>query len=418
MVARSLESFCTPLTGPTRSRWAVNITGTCNKILIEPMNHIKKPAAGRALSRNPTLTLLFILLPGFWIAALPCTTFVLRTKDALVFGRNLDWYTGTGLIIANPRGLEKEALPNPGETPMKWTSRFGSITFNQVGRELPYGGMNEAGLVVEEMSLDETVYPTRDARPAVNACQWIQFQLDRHATVVEVLESDAELRIVDGVSKFHFLVCDRSGSAAAIEFIDGRMKIHTGSALPVEVLANSTFRSSMEHLTAGGPTENRSLSNFATAAAGVSKERVNAITNPVDHAFVTLQAVAQGLATKWSIVYDLTNRRIHFKVFETPTLDSGRMIFIKPPGAAKANVVDLGAFDFDCAKPAKIFNLDQCEGGPIGGRFQDFTPAKNRQSIAVAFEYLHRMGVLPEIATGTIDQLAAYPDSFPCAGAK
>jgi len=31
----------------------------------------------------------------------------------------------------------------------------GSVTFNQVGRDLPYGGINEAGLVVEHMTLEK-----------------------------------------------------------------------------------------------------------------------------------------------------------------------------------------------------------------------------------------------------------------------
>jgi penicillin V acylase-like amidase (Ntn superfamily) len=44
--------------------------------------------------------------------------------------------------------------PNPA----KWVSRYGSVTFNQYGCENPTGGMNEAGLVVEQMWLDESAY--------------------------------------------------------------------------------------------------------------------------------------------------------------------------------------------------------------------------------------------------------------------
>jgi len=45
--------------------------------------------------------------------AYPCTTFVLRTEKGVVFGRNLDWITGTGLVLTNPRNLEKIALVDP-----------------------------------------------------------------------------------------------------------------------------------------------------------------------------------------------------------------------------------------------------------------------------------------------------------------
>jgi penicillin V acylase-like amidase (Ntn superfamily) len=80
--------------------------------------------------------------------AYQCTTFVLHNGNRLVFGRNLDWITGTGLVMVNPRNLEKVALFDPSEKPVKWISKFGSITFNQVGRDLPYGGVNESGLAV------------------------------------------------------------------------------------------------------------------------------------------------------------------------------------------------------------------------------------------------------------------------------
>ena len=55
--------------------------------------------------------------------------------------------------------------------------------------------MNEAGLVVSAMGLEQTEYPAPDARPAISAFQWIQYQLDTAATVADVIASDAELRI-------------------------------------------------------------------------------------------------------------------------------------------------------------------------------------------------------------------------------
>lgn len=169
--------------------------------------------------------------------AYPCTTFILRQGNKIIFGRNLDWYSGTGLLIVNPRNLEKVAIVKPSEKAVKWVSKFGSITFNQIGRELPFGGINESGLVVEHMTLDETVYPSKDNRYAVGAFQWIQFQLDNYSTIEEVINSDTFLRIEDN-SKIHFLICDRSGNSAAIEFLKGKMVCLTGKDLPVQVLLN------------------------------------------------------------------------------------------------------------------------------------------------------------------------------------
>ena len=81
-----------------------------------------------------------------------------------------------------------------GET-ISWVSKYGSITFNQYGKEFPTGGMNEKGLVVELMWLDETRYPEPDQRGVLNVLQWIQYQLDNSQTIDEVIASDKKIRI-------------------------------------------------------------------------------------------------------------------------------------------------------------------------------------------------------------------------------
>jgi len=131
------------------------------------------------------LSILFInLLP---LAGLSCTTFLLDNGGQPLFGRNLDWYLGDGLVIINKRGVEKTANPDPFNRVnlLTWTSKYGSATFNQHGREFPLGGMNEAGLVVETMVLEETEYPSPDSRPEIEILQWVQYQLDNFSTIEE-----------------------------------------------------------------------------------------------------------------------------------------------------------------------------------------------------------------------------------------
>jgi choloylglycine hydrolase len=104
-----------------------------------------------------------------------CTTFLLDNGGQPVFGRNLDWYIGDGLVIINKRGVKKTANAGPFEQDnlLTWTSKYGSATFNQHGREFPLGGMNEAGLIVETMVLEDTEYPSPDSRPEVEVLQWV-----------------------------------------------------------------------------------------------------------------------------------------------------------------------------------------------------------------------------------------------------
>ena len=119
-----------------------------------------------------------------------CTTFCLKGNHQVVLCKNLDWDFGFGMIEVNKKGLFKKAFVRGNETPIEWTSKYGSITFNQVGNEFPFGGMNEAGLVIEEASYFWTKYPAPDNRPTLNELQWIQYQLDNFSTIQEVIKSD------------------------------------------------------------------------------------------------------------------------------------------------------------------------------------------------------------------------------------
>src|SRR6266480_4947928 len=137
--------------------------------------------------------------------ALACTTFCLKNKNEVLFGKNYDWMIGDGLIFVNKRGLAKMAGSEDSPNPAKWISKYGSVTFNQYGRENPTGGMNEAGLVVEQMWLDETEYPRDAALPTIDTQEWIQYLLDTSATAAEAVRNATHVRILSDV-KVHYLV--------------------------------------------------------------------------------------------------------------------------------------------------------------------------------------------------------------------
>jgi hypothetical protein len=369
---------------------------------------------------NNRLIFFFVILTGIVVFSInavnACTTFVIHQENHLLFGRNLDWPTGTGLVMFNQRNLEKVALVDASEKPAKWISKFGSITFNQVGRDLPYGGMNENGLVVEQMTLDQTVYPSRDNRSGIGACQWIQYQLDNCSTIEEVIQSDTVLRIVDGISKLHFLVCDRSGHTASIEFLNGKMVCHTESDLPVQVLANSPYAESIKCYNDNGDTKsNRSLFNFVTAAHQVKNPDVPNDTSSIAYAFRVLRSVSQGLATKWSIVYDITNMKIHFKIFETPTIVGEQKIFTRqPPYDPVTKIVDFKGLDFDCSARMKVLDINCDIEGRVNQSLTDYSTDINKEFIVKAFSFFKNWGIPIDLKEPELTYLAQYPESFRC----
>ena len=169
-----------------------------------------------------------------------------------MFGKNYDWMIGDGMVFVNKRGVSK--ISSEEVNPARWVSKYGSVTFNQYGWESPSGGMNEEGLVIELMWLDDTQYPAPDERPAVDVLEWIQYNLDTAASTEHVIRNSETIRISSAV-KLHYLVNDRFGNSATIEFLDGKLVAHTGEKLPYATLANDTYTRSLEHSKKTGPCD-------------------------------------------------------------------------------------------------------------------------------------------------------------------
>ncbi|WP_276976641.1 linear amide C-N hydrolase [Flavobacterium filum] len=345
----------------------------------------------------------------------PCTSFVLKNNNSLLLGHNLDWHIGIGLLMTNKRNVEKTALMDSLENPAKWISKYGSITFNQVGRDLPYGGMNETGLVIEQMTLPGTQYPSKDNRKSISACQWIQYQLDNCSTIQEVISTDKVIRIVDRNSKFHFLICDKFGNAAVIEFLNGIMIVKKGDELPVTVLANSPYNESVSCFKEkANTTYNRSLYNFCTAASMIDNNSNNDVKDDILYSFNILESVAQGHFTKWSIVYDIKNLKVYFKVFESPTLTETQITYLKEEGFAKTKIVDLNKIDYTCSSPCLVMDLELDQEGLVNSYFKEYTTNTNKEYISMAFDYFWRLGIPIKASDEELNYLAKYPESFQC----
>ena len=305
--------------------------------------------------------------------ASPCTTFVMQGGSRIYFGRNLDWDWEDGLIVLNQRNVSKTAFVMPNRTPVKWTSRYGSVTFNQFGQEMPFGGMNEAGLVVENMMLDESQYPAADSRPEIGRLQWIQYQLDNCSTVAEVIASDEKIRQEQPLTpgRIHYLVCDATGDCATIEWLGGKMVCHRGADLPFRALANSTYAESVSFTRTNAPpagpaarsNDARSLSRFACAASRAAAFKPGEPEADVAYAFETLEQVRQGNYTVWQMVYDIPGRKIHYRTRSN----------------ARQQTLELKNLDFACARPAKFADLRArtSTGGAL--EFNELSEAQHRK---------------------------------------
>ena len=271
------------------------------------------------MTKYHLLFIVFYLVLASGPYTIACTSFCLQDESTLLCAKNLDWPVGDGFIFVNGRGVAKQTPPlESGET-IKWVSRYASITFNQFGRGFPLGGMNEAGLVVEELSYSPSRYPEPDDRSAIPEMQWIQYQLDNCSTVQQVIDSDSFLRPIRLIAHLHYIVADLSGAVAVIEFLDGRMVTYPVDQ-SVPVLSNNSYDNSIRylqrHLGFGGDrvvsSGPESQERFVRAATLLKqKESMNNREN-INYAFDILENVSQN-DTQWSIVYDLHHQNIYFK---------------------------------------------------------------------------------------------------------
>jgi choloylglycine hydrolase len=345
-----------------------------------------------------------------------CTTFCLKNGNQIVYGRNFDFDFGTGFIATNRKNLSKVAFLSPGESPVSWVSKYGSITFNQVGMEFPYEGMNEMGLVIAQMYFINSKYPSADNRKAIQCLQWIQYQLDVSSTINDVIASDTLLRISDNIPVgVHFLVCDKQGNTATIEFIDGKMVYHTGETLSIPLLNNQSYDISYEYLKKfkgfGGdqliPWKNiydykwsddsiQLCQNKAYVVAANRMENYDHSKTLVENAFDVLGAVTIDNVTQWSSVFDITNLNIHFKNHK------------------RNEIMTIGFKDlsFEDTSKSKILDIQLCSANNILYQLVDYSTELNRKYAFEAYNYMTNSGFMPiKLPVEAIEMQARYPET-------
>jgi penicillin V acylase-like amidase (Ntn superfamily) len=332
-----------------------------------------------------------------------CTTFAMKAGGACWVGKNYAWHQIHGALIVNPHGLRKKAF-FPDSTnaarAASWFAKYGSVSFNQHGREMPVGGINEAGLVVETMWLDGTSYP-KEGRSAVNELQFIQYQLDTAGTIAEVAQNLRNVIVAPFFAQLHYLICDKTGACLTVEFLGGQLVSASGEALKVKTLTNDLYATSLSYLSKflgfGGSSPLSvgpgSLARFARAshaALGYGPEKGEAGA----YAFSVLDNVNQPFGfSKWQIVYDQSLRQVRYRTRDR----------------REVKTLNLADVSFSCRVPVKGIDLAAQVKGNIAAQLKPFTVENNREIIQKSVKGLK----LPLPPAG-IEAVSRYPETFVC----
>lgn len=324
--------------------------------------------------KNKTLfsMLLFVLIYSQTI--FPCSSFLLKKNGNNYVGKNFDWIIENGLVLINKRCVSKVAFKV--KNPVKWVSKYGSVTFNQYGQEFPIGGINEKGLVVEALWLQESRYPsTVDSVKEIDNTQWIQYQLDNSATVDEVKQLDQSIQISPTAPvTIHCFVADRFGNSLIFESINGKIHKYQPDVKNPPVLTNDPYDRSIMYLNQcigfGGrfkpPEGQSSVSRFIRIASELKNDD---FVDPVAESFKILKSVKVTFLTKWMICYDLNNLEIWFKTKSTNGIKT----------------IEIDKLNFDCSRKAQYIDIKIKGKGDVSNRFTDLSDMENRKLVVESF---------------------------------
>ena len=304
------------------------------------------------------------------LGAVACTSFVLDAEEGPIFACNLEYGASPveGLVYVNGRGLLKHG-GSLGLTGGKaeWVSRFGSLTFNFAGWQHPWAGVNEAGLVVSTMAhSDGPSLSLFDQRPQLDSGAWLQHMLDTCATIDDVVRLPETVRM--GATVDHYLVADRTGDIAVIEFIDRAMHLHRGEGLPHPVLTNRTYRDVIEFIESGDYLRanacgdllldlRSSEGRFLLAADRLYDYPEQTETgSAIYYAFNSLAIIGQENA-RWSLVFDIGVDSVYFRTSVNPQI----------------RWIDLSKLDFSCDQDGATLDIHADLHGDVTGSFQPFS---------------------------------------------
>ena len=196
--------------------------------------------------RNP----LAVLVAALLVSASPgpteaCTRALYVAKDGTVIvGRSMDW--GEDMhsnMWVLPRGMKRDG--RGGKNTVSWESKYGSLIVSayDIGTA---EGMNEKGLVVNELALAESDYgKPPEGSKVISLSTWPQYVLDNFETVAEAVanlrkENFRVQTVVLGTGRpanMHLVISDATGDSAIFEYVGGKLVIHHGK--PYRVVTNS-----------------------------------------------------------------------------------------------------------------------------------------------------------------------------------
>jgi choloylglycine hydrolase len=344
------------------------------------------------MKSHAVISLLILCLSSVARDAYACSDILFDQNGYSLLAHSMDWVSGEGMVVINKRHVQKRGFQVENNPQFTWTSQYGSITLTFDGRESTRRGMNEAGLVILEAALSATQQSRSHNLPLLSVAQWTQYQLDTSATVEDVIASDKVVRIWPDDMQSHFIVRDKSGKVAVIEWLGGEMTVYQGSSLPIPAMVNSAYESCV---TDGDDPSGR----FKIIADGLAS--YDAASNGLDYVYSILRDVSDKLSfpvrTLWSVVFDLRAMRLYISTVQKRDL----------------RYLDMKDFDFSCQTAVEVLDINGPGAGNIRSSFVPYTTEFNRMMVKRTYDIYSSYG--STTAEDVIEKTITFPETTTCA---
>ena len=257
-----------------------------------------------------------------------CTTFSAKTPEGnAIFARNMDLERNTPALIVktNPTNGYKSISTSDLGMIVDLKNGIPSNISDKHKRELlvaPYitvDGMNEAGVAVAILLLEDTETTQETGKVPITATTILRLILDKAGSVDEAINLVRNYDMHSEYKNFHFQVTDKTGASVVIEYVNNELQIIELEGKSFQVCSNFYLSPLMED-------DNH--------ASGTAEERYNIAYEELDkvdgilseeNAMMGLQELSQGTATKWSMIYNQTNLTLQI----APNIDYGEESRIK-----------------------------------------------------------------------------------------
>lgn len=227
--------------------------------------------------------------------------------DEILYGRNFDWNFSPALLffMDPPGGYASVSMVDIhylgfggdrafGITDLPLAERVGLLEAPYI----PFDGMNEAGLVVGMAAVPPGDMEQDPAKETIDSVMVIRKILDQAATVDEAIEIIRSYNIDMGSTPIHYLISEKSGRSALIEFSKGDI-IVLPNEQPWQMATNFLM------------SETRTDPKYQCGRYGAIEEKLvdNEGKLRPRQAMTLLKEVSQS-STQWSVVYRVSSGEV------------------------------------------------------------------------------------------------------------